>query len=105
MRMAATSGSFIRRRRRPALLAPNNQSIIYASTHLGGKTCTPKPDMSQGYVWPLYESYDIFRADPEGGNLVRLTDTLGYDAEGVYSPQGDKIVFTSVRTGDLELFR
>jgi len=60
--------------------------------------------MSQGYVWPLYESYDIFRADPDGGNLVRLTDTPGYDAEGVYSPQGDRIVFTSVRTGDLELF-
>jgi Tol biopolymer transport system component len=55
-------------------------------------------------VWPLYERYDIFRADPEGGNLVRLTDTPGYDAEAVYAPQGDKIVFTSVRTGDLELF-
>jgi Tol biopolymer transport system component len=87
-----------------AFIAPDNQSIIYASTHLGGKGCPPKPDMSQGYVWPLYESYDIFRADPEGGNPVRLTDTPGYDAEGVYSPLGDKIVFTSVRTGDLELF-
>jgi Tol biopolymer transport system component len=60
--------------------------------------------MSQGYVWPLYESYDIFRAGPEGGDPVRLTDTPGYDAEAVYSPRGDKIVFTSVRTGDLELF-
>jgi Tol biopolymer transport system component len=53
----------------------------------------------------LYESYDIFRADPDGSNLVRLTDTPGYDAEGVYSPQGDKIVFTSVRSGDLELYQ
>jgi TolB protein len=87
-----------------SFIAPDNQAIIYASTHLGGKECPPKPDYSQGYVWPLYESYDIFRADPEGGNLVRLTDTPGYDAEGVYSPQGDKIVFTSMRTGDLELF-
>jgi Tol biopolymer transport system component len=86
-----------------AFIAPDNRSIIYASTHLGGKACPPRPDMSQGYVWPLYESYDIFRADPEGGNLVRLTDTPGYDAEAVYAPQGDKIVFTSVRTGDLEL--
>ena len=87
-----------------SFIAPDNKSIIYASTHLGGAACPPKPDMSQGYVWPLYKSYDIFRADPEGGNLVRLTDTPGYDAEGVYSPQGDKILFTSVRTGDLELF-
>jgi TolB protein len=87
-----------------SFIAPDNKAIIYASTHLAGKACPPKPDMSQGYVWRLYESYDIFRADPEGGNLVRLTDTPGYDAEAVYCPQGDKILFTSVRTGDLELF-
>jgi Tol biopolymer transport system component len=87
-----------------AFIAADDESILYASTHLGGKECPPKPDRSQGYVWPLYESYDIFRAGPEGGNLVRLTETPGYDAEAVYSPLGDKIVFTSVRTGDLELF-
>ena len=87
-----------------AFIAPDKQSIIYASTHLGGKNCPPKPDYSQGYVWSLYENYDIFRADPEGGNVVRLTNTPGYDAEAVYSPQGDKIIFTSVRSGDLELY-
>jgi Tol biopolymer transport system component len=87
-----------------AFIAPDGESIIYASTHLAGKACPPKPDMSQGYLWALHEGYDIFRADPEGGNLVRLTDTPGYDAEAVYAPQGDRIVFTSVRTGDLELF-
>ncbi len=87
-----------------AFIAPDDRAIIYASTHLGGEACPPKPNYSRGYVWPLYASYDIFRADPEGGNLVRLTDTQGYDAEAVYSPQGDKLVFTSVRTGDLELF-
>lgn len=88
-----------------SFIAPDGEAIIYASTHLGGPECPPKPDMSQGYVWPLYESYDIFRADPDGSNLVRLTDAPGYDAEGVYSPQGDKIVFTSVRSGDLELYQ
>jgi Tol biopolymer transport system component len=87
-----------------SFVAPDGKSILYASTHLGGRSCPEKPDMSQGYVWALYESYDIFRADPEGGNLTRLTDTPGYDAEAVYSPQGDKIVFTSVRSGDLDLF-
>jgi Tol biopolymer transport system component len=60
--------------------------------------------MSQGYVWALYNSYDIFKADPDGSNIVRLTDAPGYDAEAVYSPKGDKIVFTSDRTGDLEIF-
>ncbi len=87
-----------------AFIAPDDESIIYASTHLGGPKCPPKPDLSQGYVWPLYESYDVFRADPEGGNLMRLTNTPGYDAEAVYSPLGDKIVFTSVRSGDLDLY-
>ncbi len=87
-----------------SFIAPDDRSIIYASTHLEGDKCPPKPDMSHGYVWALYESYDIFKADPDGSNLVRLTDTPGYDAEGVYSPRGDKIIFTSVRTGDLELF-
>ena len=87
-----------------SFIAPDYKSIIYASTHLEGDKCPPKPDMSRGYVWALYKSYDIFKADPDGSNLVRLTDTPGYDAEGVYSPKGDKIIFTSVRTGDLELF-
>jgi len=87
-----------------SFIAPDGRSIIYASTHLAGPECPPKPDHSRGYVWPLYPDYDIFSADPQGGHLHRLTDSPGYDAEGVYSPKGDRIVFTSVRTGDLELF-
>jgi Tol biopolymer transport system component len=87
-----------------SFIAPDNQSIIYASTHGGGANCPPKPDYSQGYVWPLYKSYDIYRADPDGGNVRALTTTDGYDAEAVFSPQGDNIIFTSVRSGDLELY-
>lgn len=87
-----------------SFIAPDGKSIIYASTRLGGDACPPKPDMSRGYVWALYKDYDIYRADPDGSNPVRLTTTPGYDAEAVYSPLGDKIIFTSVRTGDLELF-
>ena len=87
-----------------AFIAPDNRSIIYASTHLRQERCPPKPDYSRGYVWPLYEDYDIFRAGPEGEDPVRLTDTAGYDAEAVYSPRGDRIVFTSLRGGDLDLY-
>jgi TolB protein len=87
-----------------AFIAPDNRSVIYASTHLEHESCPPKPDYSQGYVWPLHAAYDIFRAGPEGEDPVRLTDSPGYDAEAVYSPQGDRIVFTSVRSGDLELY-
>lgn len=87
-----------------SFIAPDNRSIIYSSTHLTGPACPPKPDHSRGYVWALYESYDVFRAGPEGENPERLTDVPGYDAEAVYSPEGERIIFTSVRTGDLELF-
>ncbi len=82
----------------------DNSGIVYASTHAGGVTCPPKPDYSHGYVWPLYRDYDIYRADPDGSNVVKLTDEPGYDAEATVSPDGRKIVFTSVRDGDLELY-
>jgi len=87
-----------------SFIAPDNQSIIYASTHEGGEECPPKPDMSRGYTWALYDTYDIYKADPDGSNLTRLTETPGYDAEAVFSPKGDKIIFTSVRDGDLDLY-
>jgi len=87
-----------------SFISPDGQSIIYASTHLGGDECPPKPDMSKGYTWAVHQDYDIFKADPDGSNVVRLTETPGYDAECVFSPQGDKILFTSVRDGDLDLY-
>ncbi|MBT8218407.1 MAG: PD40 domain-containing protein [Bacteroidia bacterium] len=85
---------------------PGDQSIIYASTHLGNEACPPAPERREDgkYVWPIYETFDIFTADLDGNILKQLTDTPGYDAEATLSPQGDKIVFTSLRTGDLELY-
>jgi Tol biopolymer transport system component len=84
---------------------PGDQDVIYASTHLGGPECPPRPDQSKGYVWALYPSYDIFRAKADGTNLVRLTDTPGYDAEGTVCGKDGSIVFTSVRDGDVDLYR
>jgi Tol biopolymer transport system component len=54
-------------------------------------------------VWGLYPGYDIFVRDP-GGSLRRITTTPGYDAEATVSPRGDRIVFTSLRNGDLDIF-
>ncbi|MEW5743148.1 MAG: M20/M25/M40 family metallo-hydrolase [Myxococcota bacterium] len=82
-----------------------DRELVYASTHLGGDACPPKPDMKQGYVWALYDSYDIFRANEDGSGLTRLTDTPGYDAEATVCAKDGSIVFTSVRDGDLELYR
>ncbi|MBL8607570.1 MAG: M20/M25/M40 family metallo-hydrolase [Myxococcales bacterium] len=84
---------------------PGNQDVIYASTHLGGDACPPKPDHSLGYVWALYDTYDIFRAKADGTGVVRLTDQKGYDAEATVCGKDGSIVFTSVRDGDIELYR
>ncbi len=83
---------------------PGDNAILYASTYLAGENCPPPPDMSKGYVWKLYDSYDIFLASLDGTILKRLTDSPGYDAEGTVSPVGDKIVFTSLRSGDPEIY-
>jgi Tol biopolymer transport system component len=83
---------------------PDGQRIIYSSTHLGMPECPPVPAQSEGYVWPLYRTFDIFSARPDGTDLKRLTSADGYDAENTVSPDGKKIVFTSTRDGDLELY-
>ena len=54
--------------------------------------------LQRGYVWPIHPGYDVFSADTGGGDLVRLTDSPGYDAEATFSRDGSRIVFTSVRT-------
>ena len=85
---------------------PGDEKIIYSSTHLKHETCPPAPSRSPHgkYVWPIYEEFDIFIADRQGNILEQLTDEPGYDAEPTVSPKGDLIVFTSLRSGDLELY-
>ena len=83
---------------------PSGKRILYASTHLASKECPPAPDRSRGYVWPIHPGFDIFAADSDGKNLKRLTSTPGYDAEATVGTDGKKIVFTSVRDGDLDIY-
>jgi Tol biopolymer transport system component len=83
---------------------PGDSTIIYASTHLADSACPPRPDYSQGYVWAVYSTYDIFLATTKGKIIRQLTSTAGYDAEATVSPVGNRIVFTSVRNGDLDLY-
>ena len=83
---------------------PGDTAIIYASTHLTDKNCPAPPDFSKGYVWKLYETFDIYMAKPDGSSLRQITTTNGYDAEATVSPLGDKIVFTSTRDGDPEIY-
>lgn len=84
---------------------PGDTAILYASTHLGNEACPEAPRSVQGkYVWPVYADFDIFVAGLQGNIIKQLTDSPGYDAEATVSPDGKKIVFTSIRSGDLELW-
>lgn len=88
-----------------AYFMPGDSTILYASTHHFDKNCPPEPERGGGsYVWAIYDSFDIFEADLNGNIIKQLTDSPGYDAEGTVSPDGQWIVFTSIRSGDLELY-
>jgi Tol biopolymer transport system component len=82
---------------------PRGNRVLYSSTHLGSKQCPERPDFSKGYVWAIYPSFDIFTAKPDGSDVEQLTTTTGYDAETTISRNG-KLVFTSMRDGDLDIY-
>ncbi len=81
----------------------NGRRALYSSTHLGGKACPPRPDFSKGYVWAIYPEFDIFTARADGSDLNALLTRPGYDAETTISRKG-KLVFTSTRDGDLDIY-
>ncbi len=83
---------------------PNGRRVLYASTHGAQRACPPRPDYSKGYVWPIYAEYDIYTARPDGSDLRPLAPAPGYDAEATFSTDGKKIVFTSMRDGDLDIY-
>src|ERR1700760_1706718 len=83
---------------------PSGDRILFSSTHAASPDCPPKPDYSKGYVWPIYDSYDIYTAKADGSDLKQLTDTPGYDAEATITRDGKRIAFTSMRNGDLDIY-
>jgi Tol biopolymer transport system component len=83
---------------------PAGDRIIYASTEADGVSCPPPPDRSKGYIWGVYPSYDLYVANADGTNAKRITNVPGYDAEATWCHKGGKIIFTSVRDGDLDLY-
>lgn len=85
----------------------DGKHIIYASTHLSVDSCPPVPDRKKygnKYIWPLYDSYDIFMADLNGKIVKQLTNAKGYDAEATLSPDGNSMIYTSDKDGDIDLY-
>ncbi len=84
--------------------APEPWEMLFASTHDFSPDCPPKASHAHGYVWPIYDSYELYRRAFAGGPLHRLTENKAYDAEATVSPDQKEIVFTSTRDGDLDLY-
>ena len=83
---------------------PSGDRILFSSTHAASADCPPKPDYSRGYVWPIYNTYQIYTAKPDGSDLHQLTNAQGYNAESTITRDGKHIVFTSTRNGDLDVY-
>lgn len=100
--------------------SPDGNSVIFGSTANKDdptEATSGYQRQGQSYKWSYPAGMEIFRADgwqgalsgAEPGKTVDLakhplTDNTAYDAEGSFSPDGKWIVFTSNRTGDLDLY-
>ena len=81
-----------------------DRRVLFASTHATADTCPAPPDMSHGYTWAIYPSYELWTATPDGRDLKRLTQHDGYDAEGTINPKTKRMLYTSEKSGDLEVW-
>lgn len=82
----------------------DGKHIVYASTHEAGDACPTPPDRSKGYVWGVFPGYDIYLATDTGKIIKKLTNAPGYDAEATVNWKTDRIVYTSLASGDLDLW-
>jgi len=87
-----------------AYFLKDNKHIVYGSTHEAGDACPPPPDRSKGYLWGVFPSYEIFLATDEGKIVRKLTNMPGYDAEATVNFKTGHIIYTSLESGDLDLW-
>ena len=81
----------------------NDSYIFFSSTMHLGEACPEiyKDPNPRKYIWPLRD-YEIYRYD--GEEVTQLTDYPGYNAETTIHPTEEKVIFTSLRDGDINLF-
>jgi len=88
-----------------AFFRPGSDEIMFGSTHLDPKSLQYQKDeldfrasgKQRRYAWDYDAEMDIFAYSEKTGTLKQLTTAKGYDAEGGYSPDGQWIVFSSMR--------
>ena len=88
-----------------AWLHPDGRTVLFASTHfdeaakdkMQAELDFRQSGQTRRYAWDYDETYEIVTTDLETGRISRLTEALGYDAEGAFSPDGRHIVFASNR--------
>jgi len=86
---------------------PDGQRMIFAANHHDQRPPIVPEKIREAagsagrsnYVWPFQPGMDIYEYTFATEKLRRLTDAEGYDAEGSFSPDGQKIIFTSMRDG------
>jgi TolB protein len=87
-----------------AYFLKDNKHIVYASTHEASPDCPAPPDRSKGYLWGVFGGYDIFLATDDGKIVKKLTDAPGYDAEATVNWKTNRIIYTSMASGDLDMW-
>src|SRR5215472_12167199 len=88
-----------------AFFRPGSDEIEFASTHADPKSRQLQEEelafrasgKERRYSWDYDPSMDIYAFNESTGALRQLTTARGYDAEGSYSPDGQWIVFSSMR--------
>ena len=88
-----------------AFFRPGSDEIEFASTHGDPKSKQWQDEelafrasgKERRYSWDYDPEMDIYTYSEKTGVLKRLTSARGYDAEGSYSPDGQWLVFSSMR--------
>lgn len=88
-----------------SFIAPGSGDVLFGSTHLDPNTLKLQKEeldfrasgKERRYSWDYDPAMDIFVADAETGALSQVTEEEGYDAEASYSPDGQWIVYSSLR--------
>ena len=100
-----------------AYFRPDGKKVIFASSHedpdakkhqaeeIARRAEEAKAGTRRRYVWDFDPHMKIYEANPDGTDLRCLTpNAKAYTAEGSYSTDGKRIVYSSGNAGNVQLF-